>query len=124
MPAEILLPLLLQQVQFNKLRGICIAAEQGMRSLLQRLATALDEPAQAAAAAATMSQSHQTPASSAATASAAVQGSAGQRLQSAGASSTGGSSYTGAGSCRCLEIAQMHSNAVLACGYVQPIRAA
>eukprot|EP00775_Hariotina_reticulata_P005882 gene5882-6123_t len=78
------------QVQFNKLRSICIAAEQGMRSLLQRLATALDEPAAAAAA-----HSHPAPVSSAAAAPVAMQGSAGQRLQSAGASSTGGSSHTG-----------------------------
>lgn len=33
------------QGQFNKLRGMCIAAEQGMRSLAQRLSLALEAPA-------------------------------------------------------------------------------
>lgn len=32
------------QTQFNKLRGICVAAEQGMRSLVQRLSLALEAP--------------------------------------------------------------------------------
>jgi hypothetical protein len=32
------------QGQFNKLRGICVAAEQGMRSLVQRLSLALEAP--------------------------------------------------------------------------------
>lgn len=33
------------QAQFSKLRGICVAAEQGMRSLAQRLSLALEAPA-------------------------------------------------------------------------------
>ena len=33
------------QGQFNKLRSICVAAEQGMRSLAQRLGLALEAPA-------------------------------------------------------------------------------
>jgi hypothetical protein len=37
--------LLILQAQFNKLRGICVAAEQGMRSLVQRLSLALEAPA-------------------------------------------------------------------------------
>jgi hypothetical protein len=37
-------PLFLQ-AQFNKLRGVCVAAEQGMRSLVQRLSLALEAPA-------------------------------------------------------------------------------
>jgi hypothetical protein len=36
--------LLFLQAQFNKLRGICVAAEQGMRSLVQRLSLALEAP--------------------------------------------------------------------------------
>lgn len=45
------------QAQFTKLRSICVAAEQGMRSLGQRLSIALEAPSamQAAAAAASAS---------------------------------------------------------------------
>lgn len=40
------------QVQFGKLRSICVAAEQGLRSLLQRVMIALEEVPTAAPSAA------------------------------------------------------------------------
>ncbi|KAF8062960.1 hypothetical protein HT031_003799 [Scenedesmus sp. PABB004] len=49
------------QVQFGKLRSICVAAEQGMRSLLQRLAVALEEVPPPAAASPPLSGGHASP---------------------------------------------------------------
>lgn len=67
------------QGQFNKLRGICVAAEQGMRSLVQRLSLALEAPV-------TVGPSAQQAAAQEAAQSSAgqQQGAPGSRLTSAG----------------------------------------
>ncbi|KAF6261763.1 hypothetical protein COO60DRAFT_1636588 [Scenedesmus sp. NREL 46B-D3] len=76
------------QVQFNKLRSICVAAEQGLRSLLHRLKLAAEEVAPAGAAAfPPLHNGHPSP-TAALQLGAAVPA---QRLQLAGASSSTGS---------------------------------
>ncbi|WIA19827.1 hypothetical protein OEZ85_005735 [Tetradesmus obliquus] len=76
------------QVQFSKLRSICVAAEQGLRSLLYRLKLAAEEvPPAGAAVMPSPHIGHQSPTASAQLGAAMP----GQRLQSAGASSSTGS---------------------------------
>jgi hypothetical protein len=83
------------QCQFNKLRGVCVAAEQGMRSLLQRLSLALEAPA--------MRLGPSVPPASAHDAVAAPQqasGAPGSRLTSAGGLSSANGSHGGGDAAR------------------------
>ncbi len=68
------------QGQFNKLRGICVAAEQGMRSLVQRLSLALEAPLTVGPSA--QLSTHEAPASQSSAGQQA--GGPGSRLTSAG----------------------------------------
>lgn len=85
------------QVQFGKLRSICVAAEQGLRSLMHRLQLALEEvPPPAAVAGVSPHVAHHSPTASVGqsgqlNAIGPGQAGAGSRLQSAGASSNAGS---------------------------------
>eukprot|EP00879_Flechtneria_rotunda_P017327 GHRR01018151.1.p1 GENE.GHRR01018151.1~~GHRR01018151.1.p1 ORF type:complete len:898 (+),score=438.17 GHRR01018151.1:161-2854(+) len=85
------------QVDFSNLRSICVAAEQGMQSLLQRLSTALEEPGPTPAAAPAAPPSA---ASNPPTIPATNQPGFGTgfRLQSAGAMSSSGSHSGATGS--------------------------
>jgi hypothetical protein len=78
-------------VQFSKLRSICVAAEQGLRSLLYRLKLAAEEvPPPGAAVLPSPHIGHHSPTASVQMGAAMP----GQRLQSAGASSSTGSHTT------------------------------
>jgi hypothetical protein len=75
-------------VQFNKLRSICVAAEQGLRSLLHRLRLAAEEVSPAGVNVFPSPHiGHHSPTASVQLGAAVP----GQRLQSAGASSSTGS---------------------------------